>query len=167
MKARDKIKAAVELRSLCEALRQRGCRTVFTNGCFDLLHVGHIRYLEAARELGDLLIVGVNTDASVRQIKGPLRPVMGEADRSELVAALPCVDYVTLFDTPDPLLLIELLQPDVLVKGADWAEEKIVGAEVVRRSGGRVARIPLVPHTSTTGIIEQIVKRYGERPAVS
>src|SRR5690242_12697010 len=124
------------------------------------MHVGHVRYLEEAREQGDLLVVAVNSDSSVRRIKGPLRPVNGEGERSEVVAALHCVDYVTLFDTPDPLPLIELLQPDVLVKGADWPLDKIIGANVVQGRGGKVVRIPLVPHSSTTGIIEKIVRRF-------
>lgn len=162
MKAREKIKELMELRSLCDAHRDRGNRIVFTNGCFDLLHVGHIRYLEAARELGDLLIVGVNSDESVKEIKGPLRPVTDQRERSELVAALQCVDFVAVFDTPDPLPIIEILRPHILVKGADWAKENIVGADIVETGGGRVVRIPLIPETSTTGIIEKIVSRFGQ-----
>lgn len=160
MKARDKVKAASELLEILDAARLRGSRIVFTNGCFDLLHVGHVEYLEAARGAGDLLVVAVNSDASVRCIKGPLRPVTPEGERSEVVAALHCVDYVCLFDTPDPLPLIELLRPDVLVKGADWPLEKIVGADTVRRNGGEVVRIPLTPRASTTGIIERIIGRF-------
>lgn len=163
MKARDKIRPIKELEKLCASKRREGGRIVFTNGCFDLLHRGHLRYLESAREQGDLLVVGVNSDASVHRIKGPDRPVMGQEERSEMVAGLHCVDYVTLFDSPDPLPLIELLQPDVLVKGADWALEQIIGAETVRKKGGEVIRIPLIPDVSTTMIIEKIVRRFGEK----
>lgn len=160
MTARDKIKTAEELGDLCACARERGQRVVFTNGCFDLLHAGHVRYLEEARGLGDLLIVGVNSDDSVRSIKGPLRPIVSEDDRSELVAALQCVSFVVLFGTSDPLPLIELLRPHVLVKGADWAMDKIVGSELVLREGGNVARIPLTPRISTTIIIERIAVRF-------
>lgn len=160
MKAIDKIKTAQELQIICAVAQREGLRVVFTNGCFDLLHAGHVRYLEAARKLGDLLVVGINSDDSVRQIKGILRPIVVEEDRSELVAALHCVDYVVLFATPDPLPLIELLRPDILVKGADWSPEKIVGAREVLREGGQVARIPLVPRISTSIIIERITDRF-------
>lgn len=162
MRAREKIKTSEELAEICGKAREDNRRVVFTNGCFDLLHIGHVRYLEAARHLGDLLVVGVNSDSSVKEIKGPLRPVTGEGERCEMVAALHCVDYVVSFDTPDPLTLIEVLQPDVLVKGADWAVEEIVGADLVRKRGGRVVRIPLVPESSSTGIIKKIVTRFFE-----
>lgn len=146
---------------MCEALREEpGTRIVFTNGCFDLMHVGHVRYLEAARALGDWLVVGVNTDASVGRIKGSKRPVVEEQDRLEVLAALHCVDYVVPFDTPDPLPLIVRVRPHVLVKGADWPLEKIVGAEEVRAAGGTVARIALTPGKSTTLLIERIVSRF-------
>jgi rfaE bifunctional protein nucleotidyltransferase chain/domain len=161
MTAKEKIRALPELQIICDSLRQKGSSVVFTNGCFDILHVGHIRYLEAASRLGDLLVVGVNTDRSVQVIKGPLRPIVPEGQRSELVAALHCVDYVVLFDTPDPLPLIESLQPDVLVKGADWPIEEIVGADLVQRRGGIVAQIPLMPDTSTSIIVERILARFG------
>lgn len=166
MKARDKVKTALEVKEICDTARQRGLQTVFTNGCFDLLHIGHVRYLELARDQGDMLVVGVNSDASVRKIKGPLRPLTPEQERSELVAALHCVDHVVLFDTPDPLPLIELLQPAVLVKGADWPLDRIVGADVVCRAGGRVVRAPLMPEASTTGIIERIMNRFKENASV-
>jgi D-beta-D-heptose 7-phosphate kinase/D-beta-D-heptose 1-phosphate adenosyltransferase len=159
MRARSKVKKPGELQELCEAKQQEGSRVVFTNGCFDLMHVGHLRYLEAARELGDLLVVGVNSDRSVRMIKGPKRPIISEDQRSEVVAGLHCVDLVTLFDDPDPLALIQLLKPDILVKGADWPIDKIVGASFVLDSGGDVVRIPLIPDVSTTTIIERIVSR--------
>ena len=127
MTARDKIKPLQELQEICSSLHQQGRRIVFTNGCFDLLHIGHLRYLEGARELGDCLVVGINSDASVKQIKGAGRPIIDEGQRSELVAALECVDYVTLFSEPDPLELIGSVHPDVLVKGADWPLDQIVG----------------------------------------
>lgn len=161
MNAKAKIRSAQDIAILCEALRDEpGVRIVFTNGCFDIMHVGHVRYLEEARGLGDWLIVGVNTDASVRVIKGSLRPIVGEQDRFEVVAALQCVDYVVPFDTPDPLPLIRVVRPHVLVKGADWQEDQIIGGDEVRADGGVVARIPLTPGKSTTGLIERIATRY-------
>lgn len=163
MKARDKVRNAQELAGVCRAARDRRSRVVFTNGCFDVLHVGHVRYLEAARSQGDLLIVAVNSDRSVGEIKGPRRPIVPEAERCELVAALSCVDYVCLFDTPDPLPLIALLQPDILVKGADWPLDKTVGAEEVVRAGGKVVHVELVPEVSTTKIIERILDRFREK----
>lgn len=162
MKARDKVKTAGEIDEICRVARQSGpIRVVFTNGCFDLLHLGHLRYLEEARSLGDLLLVGVNSDSSVREIKGSLRPIQGEDERSELLAGLHCVDYVIIFDAPSPLLLIELIQPDVLVKGADWPIDQIVGADVVQRNGGHVVNIRLTPELSTTSIVKRVVERYG------
>lgn len=161
MQARNKITSAAQLQALRAVWRQQQARVVFTNGCFDLLHVGHVRYLEAARDLGDMLVVGVNSDRSVSQIKGPLRPLVAQEQRSEILAALQCVDYVIVFDSPDPLELIELLQPDVLVKGADWPVEQIVGAAEVEHWGGRVVQIPVVPDSSTTQIIERVLERYG------
>lgn len=140
--------------------RRAGKRVAFTNGCFDILHAGHVRYLTAARATSDMLVVGLNSDASVRAIKGPRRPITPEALRAEVLAGLRCVDCVVLFSEPDPLALIERLQPDVLVKGADWAEEHIIGAEVVKKRGGRVARIDLVPDISTTALIDRIRERY-------
>ena len=129
---------------------------VFTNGVYDLLHPGHVRYLRQARAEGDFLIVGVNTDRSVRAIKGPSRPVMPEDERAEVAAALDCVDAVVLFDEETPAAIVEALQPDVLVKGADWAADRIVGRETVERRGGRVVRIPVEDGYSTTGIMEKI-----------
>ncbi|MGE0086912.1 MAG: D-glycero-beta-D-manno-heptose 1-phosphate adenylyltransferase [Desulfococcaceae bacterium] len=140
--------------------RQNGRIIVFTNGCFDLLHVGHVRYLTAAREHGDLLVVGLNSDSSVRSIKGEKRPILPQEQRAEVLAGLECVDYVTIFDEPDPLLLIQVLKPHVLVKGADWAEADIIGGDFVKSIGGRVERIHLVPGASTTAIIERIVHLY-------
>ncbi len=140
--------------------RQNGRIIVFTNGCFDLLHVGHVRYLTAARKQGDLLVVGLNSDKSVRSIKGEKRPILPQEQRAEVLAGMECVDYVTVFDEPDPLLLIQALKPHVLVKGADWAEKDIIGGDFVKFIGGRVERIHLVPGASTTAIIELIVHLY-------
>jgi len=143
-----------------ERLREIGVRAVFTNGCFDILHAGHMRYLTAAKSKGDVLVVGLNSDASVRLIKGEKRPVVSQEHRAEVLAGLRCVDYVTIFDEPDPLRVIQTLKPDVLVKGADWAEEQIIGADLVKSRGGRVERIEVVPDISTTRIIETIIRRY-------
>ncbi|WP_281243976.1 D-glycero-beta-D-manno-heptose 1-phosphate adenylyltransferase [Thermodesulforhabdus norvegica] len=141
---------------MCNKYREQGLCIVFTNGCFDILHPGHLRYLEEAKAQGDILIVGVNSDRSVAMLKGPKRPILDEKARAELVAGLHCVDFVTIFDTPDPLPLIELIIPDVLVKGADWDEHAIVGRDVVLKHGGRVYRAPYLSGYSTTGIIEKI-----------
>ncbi|MCJ7594151.1 MAG: D-glycero-beta-D-manno-heptose 1-phosphate adenylyltransferase [Desulfobacterales bacterium] len=158
---RLKVREIEELRKETDQLKARGKRIVFTNGCFDLLHPGHTRYLWAARELGDFLIVAVNSDRSVRAIKGEGRPVFGQEERAELLAALGCVDAVVIFDEEDPLRVIERLLPDVLVKGGDWKEDEIVGASVVKKAGGEVRRIPFVSGYSTTGLIEEIKKRQG------
>jgi len=138
--------------------RKRGETVVFTNGCFDLLHAGHIKYLEASRALGDCLIVGLNTDASVARLKGPDRPILDEAERSEILSALSCVDYVVSFDEDTPISLIGSIRPDVLTKGADYAREAVVGGDLVESYGGRVVRIDLVAGKSTTGIIERIAE---------
>jgi rfaE bifunctional protein nucleotidyltransferase chain/domain len=143
-----------------KTLKNQGKRIVFTNGCFDLLHVGHVRYLSAAKSEGDVLVVGLNSDRSVKEIKGPKRPVVPEEERAEVLAALAFVDFVTVFDEPDPLLTIQMLMPDVLVKGADWAKDAIVGGDVVEGSGGRVVRIPLKEGASTTRIINRIVSVF-------
>ena len=139
-----------------EHLRHRGKHIVFTNGVFDLLHPGHVLYLRDARREGDALIVAVNSDVSVRAIKGPARPIHPDHERAEILAALECVDAVTVFDEQDPAHVIARLQPDVLVKGADWGTEDIVGREVVLARGGRVERIDLVPGVSTTEIVARI-----------
>ena len=153
----DKIFEREVLKEKVQALKKKGKKVVFTNGCFDLLHIGHVRYLEAARAEGDVLVVGVNSDSSVLQIKGQGRPIVPEDQRSEVLAALACVDFVTLFDEPDPLVTIKLLMPDVLVKGADWEKDAIVGRDFVEANGGRVIRIPLTESASTSGIIEKIL----------
>ena len=142
---------------LLQAARAQGNRIVFTNGCFDLMHIGHTRYLQAAKDLGDLLVVGVNSDVSVKMLnKAPDRPIVPDVQRAEVVAALGCIDYVVLFNEPDPHSLIAALQPDVLVKGGDWAVERIVGREIVEARGGVVRTIPSVPDVSTTSLIQRI-----------
>ena len=157
---KEKIKKTRPLKAIVAKLKSRGKKVVFTNGCFDILHVGHIRYLAAAKKKGDVLIVGLNNDRSVRAIKGDKRPIVTEAERAEVMAALEFVDYVILFDEPDPLRLIEELKPNVLVKGADWAKSRIVGAEAVEKAGGRVVRVRLVPGASSTNVIAKIVDVY-------
>lgn len=144
-----------ELSKICPSL-QKTKQIVFTNGCFDLLHVGHVRYLKEAKKQGDILIVGVNTDASVKRLKGPQRPIQIEQDRVEILAALECVDFVTLFDEDTPLNLIKELKPQVLVKGGDWKPEQIVGSDLVLASGGRVLSLNFVEGRSTTNLIKQI-----------
>lgn len=136
--------------------RDAGKTIVFTNGVFDLLHPGHIRYLQKARALGDVLVVGINSDPSVRENKGGGRPITPAAERAELLAALECVDAVVAFDEPTPYALIATLQPDILVKGADWAENAVVGRDVVEARGGRVVRMELEPGHSTSALIERI-----------
>jgi D-beta-D-heptose 7-phosphate kinase/D-beta-D-heptose 1-phosphate adenosyltransferase len=138
------------------AMRSAGKRVALTNGCFDLLHTGHISLLTGARQAADALIVAINTDQSVRRLKGPQRPIVPQDERRELLAALECVDCVVLFDEDTPLQVVLALRPDVLVKGADWAEDAIIGAAEVRSWGGRVVRIPLREGLSTTNLIERI-----------
>jgi D-beta-D-heptose 7-phosphate kinase/D-beta-D-heptose 1-phosphate adenosyltransferase len=145
-----------ELLRVREALRAEGRRLVFTNGCFDILHVGHVRYLLEARRLGDALLVAINSDASVRALKGANRPVMNEGERAEILAALSSVDFVTVFDDQSPRSLIAKVLPDVLVKGGDYRPEEIHGREEVERAGGRVLSLPFVEGASTTGIIDRI-----------
>jgi len=157
---KQKIKTRKGLLRIMKDLQAKGKRIVFTNGCFDLLHIGHVRYLEEAKAMGDVLVVGVNSDTSVRKLKGPKRPILPEDERTEILSGLGCVDYVTLFDEIDPLKLITSLRPDVLVKGGDWTKEQIVGRDEVERSGGEVFVIPFVKRASTSNLIETILKRY-------
>ena len=147
------ISAAAELAA---AARRDGRRIVFTNGVFDLLHPGHVRYLQAAGAEGDVLIVGINSDRSVRAIKGPGRPITPEAERAEILSALACVDAVAIFDEETPAEIIRAVRPDVLVKGADWAADAIVGRDTVEAGGGNVVRIPVEPGWSTSNIVERI-----------
>ena len=157
---KEKIKKREELLRIIKDLKAKGKRVVFTNGCFDLLHVGHIRYLEEAKTLGDILIVGVNSDASVQKLKGSKRPVLPVEERTEILSGLGCVDYITIFDELDPLALITSLRPNVLVKGGDWTKEQTIGKEVVEGSGGQVVIIPFVKGASTSNLIETILKRF-------
>jgi len=157
------ISKIIELKDLqvkVAAIKESGKKVVFTNGCFDIMHVGHVRYLAAARSEGDVLVVGLNSDESVISIKGPKRPITSQDERAEVLSALLCVDYIVLFNEPNPFLLIQTIGPDILVKGDDWAEENIIGADFVKGKGGRVVRVPVVPEASTSRIIERIVKRY-------
>jgi len=142
--------------------RLQGKKIAFTNGCFDILHVGHVRYLREARKRGDLLILALNSDVSVRAIKGEKRPLLPEKERAEVVASLESVDYVTLFNETTPLRLIEYLRPDVLVKGGDWKEEAVVGRDAVRSWGGEVLLVPVIEGASTTNIVEKILHVYGQ-----
>ncbi len=143
-----------------EPLRKTGRKVVFTNGCFDIIHAGHVRYLSRARALGDILVVGLNSDDSVRAIKGCSRPIVPQAERAEVLAALRCVDYVVIFNKKTPLALITALRPDILVKGSDWASHEIVGGDVVRASGGVVRRVRLLKGRSTTNIIKKILRLH-------
>ena len=156
----DKIVTLEDLAARLGEGRKSGQTIVFTNGCFDIMHVGHVRYLGQARSQGDLLVVGLNSDSSVRAIKGDSRPIVGQDHRAELLASLACVDYVVPFEELDPLRLIQAIKPDVLVKGEDWAEDAIVGAEEVKSRGGKVVRISFVEETSTSGIIQTILKHH-------
>ncbi len=151
---------AKRLAPLLVDFQKSGKKVVFTNGCFDLLHPGHVSYLAAARALGDLLVIGLNSDVSVRRLKGEKRPIMVEEARSQLLAALACVDYVTIFDEDDPYQLISLLEPDILVKGGDWDTGSIVGRDLVEARGGKVYSLPFVDKYSTTAIVEEIIRRY-------
>ena len=153
---RDKIKTQKELAAAVEKERVSGRKIGFTNGCFDLLHPGHVRYLEKAAAECDVLVVALNSDASVKSIKGPARPVNAESKRIEVLAALESVDYVTLFDEDTPAKLIEELTPDMLFKGGDWKEEDIAGADHVKAEGGRVCVIPYIDGYSTTALIEKM-----------
>lgn len=144
-------------------LRKKRKKVVFTNGCFDIIHAGHVRYLSKARSLGDVLVLGLNSDSSVRSIKGPLRPIVPEGERAEVLSALSCIDYIVLFGNPTPLKLIEAIKPDILAKGADWAAKDIVGGDVVKKSGGRIARVTLVKGKSTTNIIRRIIELHEKK----
>lgn len=156
-KYRLKIKELAEAKKETDNLKSQNKKIVFTNGCFDILHIGHTRYLHAAREFGERLIVAVNSDRSVRSIKGPGRPVLNQEERIEILAALESVDLVVIFDQDDPLKVIKYLVPDVLVKGGDWKEDDIIGADVVKKAGGKVLTIPFISGYSSS----QIIKRIG------
>ena len=151
-----KLKSRAELQLIRAEAKRQGRSVVFTNGCFDLLHRGHVHMLRAAKACGDILIVALNSDRSVKALKGPSRPVLAESDRAELIAAMEMVNYVVLFDEPDPYSLIAALNPDVLVKGGDWSAGKIIGADVVEQNGGRVVVVPYLKGFSTSELIERI-----------
>jgi D-beta-D-heptose 7-phosphate kinase/D-beta-D-heptose 1-phosphate adenosyltransferase len=161
----QKIVPRESLAMVLQAHRQRGERLVFTNGCFDLLHVGHIHYLQHARALGECLIVGLNDDASVRQLKGTGRPLIPQDERARILAALTCVDVVTIFSEPTPLALIKSVRPDILVKGGDYTPETVVGREEVEAYGGKVHIAPYVPGVSTTALVETIMQRHSDSPS--
>jgi D-beta-D-heptose 7-phosphate kinase/D-beta-D-heptose 1-phosphate adenosyltransferase len=158
----EKIYSREKLKKIIDRLRKEGKKIVFTNGCFDILHVGHTRYLEEARKQGDVLVIGLNSDDSVRSLKGQKRPVIPENERADVVAALESVDFVTIFPELTPLELIEYLKPDVLVKGGDWKEEQVVGRKSIEKWGGRVIIIPEIKGSSTTNVIEKIIEVYGK-----
>ena len=151
-----KVKSLAELKAITTAARTHGKIVVFTNGCFDLLHRGHLHLLSEARALGDLLIVAINSDQSVKMIKGPTRPILSETDRLELIASMEMVHYVLLFDEPDPYDIISVLRPDILVKGGDWPAEEVIGGDIVQGNGGKVVVVPYLKGFSTTEIIAKI-----------
>jgi rfaE bifunctional protein nucleotidyltransferase chain/domain len=150
-----------KLAPVLNSLQKQGRKVVFTNGVFDLLHLGHVTYLQEARKQGDLLVVGLNSDASVRRIKGPLKPLLPVEERAEMLLALSCVDYTTFFEEDDPYNIIKILRPDVLVKGGDWAIDKIIGGDLVQSWGGKVMNIPVVEGRSTTNLIQLVRERFG------
>ncbi|OGW43222.1 MAG: glycerol-3-phosphate cytidylyltransferase [Nitrospirae bacterium RBG_16_43_11] len=154
----------LELSSIVNTLKQDGKRIVFTNGCFDIIHVGHVRYLKEARELGDVLVVGLNSDISVRTIKGNNRPIVPQGERAEVLSSLKYVDYVVIFGEPDPYNTIAAIKPDVLVKGGDWGIDKIIGRDIVESYGGKVCTIPFIEGASSSGIIEDILTKYSPDP---
>jgi rfaE bifunctional protein nucleotidyltransferase chain/domain len=160
---KDKIKTRKSLSAICSRLKEQGKKIVFTNGCFDILHYGHVQYLEDAKKYGDILIVGVNTDSSVKRLKGPLRPIIPEGDRIKTVAALESVDYTVLFPEDTPMRLIASLKPNILIKGADWDKKDIIGAAIVSRHGGKVIRIKILKGRSTTTLIKTIVEKNRRR----
>jgi D-beta-D-heptose 7-phosphate kinase/D-beta-D-heptose 1-phosphate adenosyltransferase len=161
--AASKIRRRSILKTILDGLRADGRTIVFTNGCFDLLHVGHIRYLEAARSLGDCLVVGLNTDESVRRLKGEGRPLVSEFERAEVLASLQAVDYVTLFHEDTPSELISLLQPHIHVKGGDYRAEELPEAEAVQSVGGRIVILPITEGRSTTRLVESILENHGRQ----
>ena len=157
----NKIKAREELKSEISRARHQGKKIVTTNGCFDILHTGHLRYLQAAKQLGDILIVAINSDESVRAIKGDKRPLIPEDERAEMLAALECVDYVTIFPEHDPIKLLKELHPDIHVKGGDYTLDQIIERETVESLGGKLQLMPGVLEKSTSNLIKLIVERYG------
>ncbi len=156
----DKLKTIEELKKLVQQLRKKGKKIVFTNGCFDILHAGHLYCLEKAKKSGDVLIVALNSDGSIRKLKGSGRPIIPEKDRAYLIAGLACVDYCTIFDELTPARVIKEIKPDVLVKGADYKKDEVVGQDIIKSEGGRIITVPLVAGRSTSSIIRKIIKEY-------
>lgn len=156
MNSLRKIKSQKQLKKIINGLKEKGKTIAFTNGCFDILHYGHLKYLEKAKESADILVIAVNSDASVKAIKGRLRPINNQSNRVKTLSGLSCVDYLTIFNDPTPLKLIKLLKPHVLVKGGDWKKEKIVGADAVKNYNGKVITIPYLKGFSTTALIKKI-----------
>jgi rfaE bifunctional protein nucleotidyltransferase chain/domain len=156
---KDKIKNLGELLEIVDVHKKEGKKIVFTNGCYDLIHIGHLRCFQEGKKLGDILIVALNSDCSVRSIKGPTRPIIPQDERAEIMSALESVDYVTIFDQDDPLQIITSIKPDILVKGGDWNLDTIVGRDVVESYGGKVFALPLVPGVSTTQIINNMCEK--------
>ncbi len=159
-----KVKTLDEIVHIRKRLRLAGKKLVFTNGCFDLLHVGHVRYLKQARALGDALVIGLNSDRSVHELKGEGRPITPEEERAEILSALACVDFIFIFDDLTPQRVIDSIIPDILVKGADWGINEIVGRETVENAGGIVRSIPLVERSSTSSIIKKVIDQFGRSP---
>ena len=158
-----KIISSAGLKRKVSRLKQNGKRIVFTNGCFDILHYGHVKYLQDARRKGDYLVVAVNSDSSIKKIKAKNRPVIGQADRLKTVSALASVDFVVLFNEDNPLKVIKALKPDILIKGADWSKQKIIGADFVESYGGKVLTVNLVKGRSTSALIEKIVRDFPKK----
>ncbi|MCI0531346.1 MAG: D-glycero-beta-D-manno-heptose 1-phosphate adenylyltransferase [candidate division Zixibacteria bacterium] len=158
-----KIVGRTGLKQILNKLRAARKRIVFTNGCFDLIHVGHVRYLKKARQMGDLLILGLNSDQSVRKLKGPSRPIISQNDRAEILSALEPVDYIVIFNELTPLNLIRRIRPDILVKGSDYKTSQIVGRDYVLSHGGRVKTVPIVRNKSTKNLVKTVITRYGRR----
>jgi len=156
---KNKIHSLDQLIPIVEMLKEQHKTIVFTNGCFDILHAGHVKYLQQARAQGNILVVGLNSDMSVSAIKGPKRPIVNENHRAYVLSGLECVDYITIFEEPDPYNVIQHVRPNILVKGADWAENDIIGGDIVKKSGGKVIRVHLEPDISTTEIINRIKER--------
>lgn len=154
--AKKKLVTLRRLKNILQGVRKKKT-VVFTNGCFDIIHAGHVQYLRKAKSLGDILVVGLNSDSSVKMIKGEKRPIVPQRERAEVLSGLEAIDYVVLFNEPTPIKLIQAILPDALVKGADWASHAIVGADVVKQTGGRIARIKLAKGRSTTNIIKKIL----------
>ncbi len=160
----NKVKTLNELLPELSCHKQEGKKIVFTNGCYDLLHVGHVRCFQEAKRLGDVLVVGLNSDRSVRELKGAPRPIVPEAERAEILAALACIDYITIFDQDNPQDIITRVKPDILVKGGDWTVDTIVGRDVVESYGGKVLSLPLTPGVSTTTIVNDIASHLSKQP---